>query len=130
MKQMLLRLPNHSLENDRLVFNAWYETGSLKRAQDKLSRDGVVSTRKKPYSIPGVRLAASRYMIDNYVEAKQKLMDMYRKNGYIVEEQYIEQYLISRAVQTLETQERVKFWLVEHDLLEKHKTFIASLIAV
>ena len=130
MRQMRLKVLRRNSENDKLVFEAWFSTGSLKRATQKLAKDGVVSVRGKPYSIPGVRYAASRYMVDNYAESKQMLLDTYKKNGYIVEEEFIERYMIKMAVFTLATQERVKFWLVANNLLEKHKNYISSLIAI
>ena len=130
MRQMRLKIPHHNPNNDKLVFDAWFSTGSLVRATQKLKEDGVVSIRGTPYSTPGVRFAASRYMVDNYAEAKQRLLDEYKKNGYIVEEEFIERYMIRMAVFVLVVQERVKFWLVENNLLEKHKNYIASLITI
>lgn len=127
---MRLKVPQHNPETDKLVFAAWFETGSIKRATQKLIKDGVVSNRGTPYSEPGVRFSASRYMVDNYPEAKQMLLDTYKKNGYIVEEQFIERYMIKMAIFVLVTQERVKFWLVANNLLEKHKTYIDSLIYI
>lgn len=129
MKQWMLKIPYGNSETEKACFEAWFETGSLKRAQQKLKEDGVLSARGKPFaSADSVRKSSIRYMTTHYEETKQMLLEQYKKNGYAVEEQYIEQYLIGMAVQALVTRERVKFWLVKNDLLEKHKNFIGSLI--
>jgi hypothetical protein len=130
MRQMILKVPRHNSDNDKIIFEAWFTAGSIKRAAQKLAKDGIVSARGKPYSAPGVHKAAKRYMVDNYAEAKQILLDTYKKNGYIVEDKFIERYMIKMAVETLVIQERVKFWLVENNLLEKHKDYIGSLIYI
>ena len=69
-------------------------------------------------------------MVVHYEDTKQMLLEQYHKNGYIVEEQYVEQYLIKMAVQALVSRERVKFWLIENDLMEKHKKYIDTLITL
>jgi hypothetical protein len=127
----LLKIPYKNPETDRIVFETWFSEGSLKKAQLKLRDDGIVNAWGRPFATPdSVRKAAIRYMVSNYEESKKMLIDTYEKNGYYVEEDFIERYMIRLAVSNLRTPERVKFWLLEHDLLEKHKKYIGSLIAV
>lgn len=130
MKQMMIKVPRHNSIIDKICFDTWMETGSYKRAWVKLQKDGIMNCWNRPFSLPGVRVAAQRFMLDNYEYTKKALMDTYNKNGYTVEEKYIEQYMIAKAVTVLHTPERVKFWLIHNDLLEKHRKFIDSLITL
>ena len=63
-------------------------------------------------------------------DSKKMLLETYEKNGYLVEERYIEQYLIQMAVGYFRTPERVKYWLVKNGLFGKHVKFLESLIAI
>lgn len=130
MKQMMIKVPRHNSLVDKICFDTWMQTGSYKRAYYKLKEDGIKNSWDRPFSLPGVRFAAQRFMLDNYEYTKNALMDSYNKNGYIVEEKYVEQYMIAKAVTVLHSPERVKFWLVRNNLLEKHKKFIDGLITL
>jgi hypothetical protein len=126
----MLKIPYSNPETERLAFEAWFSEGSLKRAQQKLMDAGVLNAWGRPYTLDGVRKVAVRYMVKNYEESKKMLMETYKKTGYYVEEDFIEKYMIRLAVSYLVTPERVKFWLLENNLLEKHERYIASLVAV
>jgi hypothetical protein len=127
----MLKVPYSRPENDKIVFETWFSESSLEKARVKLRDDGIVNAWGKPYATQdSVRKAAVRYMVNNYEETKKMLIKTYEKNGYIVENDFIERYMIRLAVSYLAKPERVKFWLLEHDLLEKHERYIASLIAV
>ena len=130
MKQGRLKILRYDHNKYKAAYEAWFSEGSLKRATDKLKRDGIVSTHGKPYYASGVRLASTRYIVDNYDEARIMLIETYKKNGYIVEEKFIDRYMIKLAVEILRTPERVKFWLVEHNLLENYKDYISSMIYI
>jgi len=130
MKYGMLKVPYRNKITSKKCYEAWFSEGSLERARDKLEADGVVSSRGKPYSKDGVCKAAKSYMVNNYEDSKKMLLETCEKNGYLVEERYIEQYLIQMAVGYFRTPERVKYWLVKNGLFGKHVKFLESLIAI
>lgn len=120
----------HDPEVDKVAFEAWQSEGTIKRAYQKLMKDGIISSRGRPFSPDGVRKSAVRYMVYHYDDSKKLLMETYEKTGYAVEEEYIERLLIKMAVSALRNRWRIKGWLIEHELLERHKKFIGSLVAI
>ena len=131
MYEGMLKIPYRNIESDRAAYEAWFKEGSLSRARDVLEKKGILTSKGRPFaSDAGVRQAAIRYMIFNYDETKQKLLDSYKEHGYAVEEKFIERYMIKSAVKILMTPERIKFWLIGHNLLEKHRKFIESLVTI
>lgn len=128
--RVMLKIPTHNLEVDKICFETWMAEGSLKKAGYRLKEKGIVSSHGTSFSDQGIYKAAQRYMIRYFDETKQMLMETYKKNGYLVEERYVDYYLIKIAIVILHTPERVKFWLIENNLLEKHRRFIDSIITI
>lgn len=125
-----IRASNADPDTDRAAFIAWHHEGTIAKACQKLKRDGIVSTRGKPLSPDGVRKAAVRYMMNHYPEAKISYKEAYDRFGYVVDDIQIERLLIRMAFGTFRNPARIKHWLLEHDLMDKHKLFIESLIAI
>jgi hypothetical protein len=108
----------------------WFTEGSLRRAMDKLESMGVVNSYGRPYSIDGVRKSAVKYMVANYEESKQVLIESYRKFGYEVIEDDIERYMIKLAISAFTTNEAVIRWLKKTGLYGKHRDFVNSYIEI
>jgi hypothetical protein len=125
-----IKLPYSDPEIDKLAYEAWYTEGTLIRAAQKLKDNGVVSFRKKPFSPVGLRKATLRYMINNYAESRAALKQLYDDNGYKVEDDFLDRLMIKMAIYAFNNPSRMKFWLEEHNLIEKHKDFIESLMAL
>lgn len=117
-------------ETDRIAFEAWNTEGTLQRAADKMAEKGILSKQRKPFTLDGVRKAAIRHMVYNYEESKKFLMDTYTNSGYVVEEKYIEQLMIRMAVSALHNPKGIKNWMVDHNLLEKHRKYLSSMVAI
>lgn len=117
-------------ESDKAAFEAWNSEGTIYKAYVKLKNDGIISSAGKPFSPDGVRKAAVRYMVYHYEQSIQFLTENYAKAGYAVEDDYIERLMIRMAVSALRNRLRIKKWLIDHNLLEKHEKFIASLVAI
>ena len=130
MTKYKTRLMYSNYEHYKACYDAWFSEGSLERAKDKLAREGVLNSYGRPYSLDGVRKSAVRYMVANPVESMKMLLESYRKQGYIVEKENIERYMIKLAVSVLCTEEAVVEWLKETGLYGKHIKFIDSLIAI
>jgi hypothetical protein len=126
----MLKMAYKNPEVDKICFDTWFSEGSLKKAKVKLEKDGVLNSWGVPFGTAGICRAAKKYMVNNYEETKQKLLKTYEENGYLVEEKYIEQYIMGMAVHFLRTPERVKFWLVKNGLYGKHVKFLESLITI
>ena len=125
-----LKLPYRNPDIDREAYLAWYEEGTIFKAAQRMKEKGILTIRKTHYSPDGVRKAAVRHMINNYDEVRENLLKLYSENGYIVEEAKIDRFMIKMAVSALRNPERVKFWMIQHNLMEKYGDFLESLIAV
>jgi hypothetical protein len=112
------------------AYEAWFTEGTLDRARDKLTRDGVVNSMGRPYSRDGIRKAAVKYMVQNYEESKEVLIASYRKFGYEVNEENIERYMIKLAISSFFTPNSLKEWLKENNLYGKHKEFIHTFVDI
>ena len=124
------KMPYRDPEVDKQAYLAWYEEGTILRACQRMKDRGIYSKRKTPFTPDAVRKAAVRHMVYNYDEARSTLLKLYADNGYEVEESKIDRFMIKMAVTALHNPERVRFWMKEHGLLEKHSTYLKSLIAI
>lgn len=125
-----IRSPYSDPEVDKAAFMAWHQEGTILRACQKLKEDGVKNTRGRSFSADGVRKAAVRYMINHFPEAKVSFQKAYERFGYSVKEENIERLLIKMAVAQYKNPYRIKHWLIQNNLLDKHKVFIESLVAL
>jgi len=125
-----VKMPYRDPEIDREAYLAWYEEGTILKAAQRMEQKGILSMHNKPFSPDGVRKAAVRHMINNYDEARTNLLKLYAENGYIVEENKIDRFMIKMAVSALKNPERVKYWMIQHDLMEKYSDYLGSMIAV
>jgi len=125
-----IRASSADPNTDKAAFMAWHQEGTILRACQRLKSDGVLNTRGRPYSRDGVRKAAVRYMMNHYPEAKVSFKEAYNRFGYVVEDDQIERLLIRMAFGTFKNPARMKYWLIENGLMEKHLTYIQSLMAV
>lgn len=125
-----IKIPYHDPEVDKAAYEAWYTEGTIDKASVKLANQGILSKRGKPFSPDGLRKAAVRHMINHYEESRETLKKIYHDNGYVVEEDQIDRLMIKMAVSALHNPQRVKFWMIEHNLMEKYQEYLGSLIAI
>ena len=124
------RISNRDHGQYKAAFEAWMSEGTLDLAAKKLIGEGVVSFKGKPYSPAGVRWGAMRYMVLNYELTKPMLIENYEEHGYHIENDQIERYYIDMAKSTLGSVYRIKHWLIQHNLLEKHQKYIESIMTL
>ena len=124
------RVTQYNRHNYKLAYEAWLSEGTVARATAKLKRDGVINSYGKYYSRDGMRRAAKCYMVDNYAESKQMLMDNYHRLGYDVSDEDIERYMIKTAITILRTRDNVTEWLKNNGLYGKHVKFIESMMTI
>lgn len=130
MSKRITRLSESNLLHYKACYDAWVSEGTLERAKIKLAKDGVFNSYGHPYSVDGVRKSAVKHMVNYPEETMKMLAEKYKEQGYSVETENLERYMIKLIVSSSRSQETIKNWLKKAGLYGKHKKFMDSLIAI
>lgn len=87
-----------SLLDNEQCFDLWLKLGSLQKAANALTNQGIINkTTGKPFTRNGIRFAALRYLIHNQEECRER-MEKYDPNSpYLMTDETWYEYLAKRA---------------------------------
>ena len=109
---------NKKILEPKLCFDLWIETGSTyKTCRVLRDRYGVINPATgKMVTAMGVWDAAWRYILENMVEGRKGVSDVWRANGEILEDR--DWYpLVIRVAKYLYYQKKVAKWMEKHSYL-------------
>ena len=117
-------------EFSKLAFDAVMEGGSYERARNILTKQGFVNRfTGKPYTYMGVYLSSLRYLVENHIELKPRILERWREREdvYVTDEEW-EEFIVTKAKVVLGNSSKKRFldWIKINPWAEKYDYIYAK----
>jgi hypothetical protein len=115
---------------DRYAFEAWLlEGGTLEKARHILAKKGIINRRRnEPYTKMGIQQAAYRYIVENQVEVRPIMENIWKGYGVtIVTNDSWNKYIVRMAMMVLGNSSKKRFmgWLDKNPEFKEYEYMYA-----